>query len=503
MSVTAADPSAPYVTNLDQSVFALRGLPEEVVAVLFAYYSRSPHSLRDNLRRLIQEGDLALHAPAAPAENPDWLASAQERARAFHEKWVVGYGHASVAEHAVVHLAIEDVSIVAAKAIEDNRLASYTEKSTRYVAFHADSFVREPAIMASPLADSYVATCRRLLDTYARLLPVVAGQIGERRPRPDGWTDRRWQTTCQAKACDLLRYLLPAGTRTNLGLTINGRALEHLLTKLYSSPLAELRDLAGAIHREATAIVPTLIKYAAPSSYLTETAAAMAAAAAEWIVSRGDPTPNGARLLAAPVDPVLDLATAILLEQVTAAYDVVRSAVAARGRDAQLALIDDYLSRRGPHDSPLRALEHVTYTFEIVLDYGAYRDIQRHRMCTQTTQPLSTDLGYETPAELAELGHADAYHAALERSAECYAALADAVGPQAAQYVLPLAWRKRVLITWNLRELHHFVSLRSGRQGHESYRRIAQDCWRELERVHPDLARHIRVDLTDYDLART
>ena len=191
---------APYVTNLDRPVFALRNLPEEVVAVLFAYYSRSSESLRDNLARLVSEGDLDLLG--APPESDERLAAARERARTFHEKWVVGYGHASVAEHAVVHLAIEDVSIVAAKAIEDNRLASYTEKSTRYVPFSAETFVREPSICAGDCAALYEDTCRHLLGVYARLLPRLEAQIQHQFPLPAEWNERRWQSVCRARACD-------------------------------------------------------------------------------------------------------------------------------------------------------------------------------------------------------------------------------------------------------------------------------------------------------------
>src|SRR3954471_22977610 len=133
---------APYVSSLTDDVFALSGLPEEVIAVLFAYYSRSRDDLRTNLARLLADQELGVGGDAArPA-----LALATEKARAFHEKWVVGYGHASVAEHAVVHLAIENVSIVVSKHIEDLRLASYTEKSTRYVLWDEDSFHRLPEL---------------------------------------------------------------------------------------------------------------------------------------------------------------------------------------------------------------------------------------------------------------------------------------------------------------------------------------------------------------------
>lgn len=499
MSLTAdLELLAPYVTNLDRPVFALRNLPEEVVAVLFAYYSRSPLSLRDNLAKLLREGDLAMQ-PALLDEG-DGLEAARDKARAFHEKWVVGYGHSSVAEHAVVHLAIEDVSIVATKVIEDNRLASYTEKSTRYVPFDAEMYVREPDIAAGPLAGLYDQACRGLLALYAELMPRVTEQVKELAARPEEWTERRWESVCRARACDILRYLLPAATRTNLGLTCNARTLEHLLTKLYSHPLAELRELAALLQAEATKMVPTLIKYAAPNEYLRQTRESVADLAAEMLPAES----GGAavRLVRAPDEPLAELATAILYQAGGAGWESCRAAVGRLDAARQGAVIEAYLAARGPYDEPLRALEHLTYTHEILVDYGAYRDIQRHRLCTQTGQVLTPAHGYDTPPEIELLGHGPAYQAAMDQSITVHERLAAEHGLERAQYVLPLACRKRLLITWNLRELFHFIELRSGKQGHVSYRRVAQECWRELNRVHPELARHVRVDLNDYAWAR-
>ena len=226
---------SPYVTNVDRPIFALKNLPEEVVAVLFAYYSRSRESLRRNLLKLIQEKDLDLEERLQwAARDQDELALARRKAKEFHEKWVVGYGHASVAEHAVAHLAIEDVSIVASKIIEDTRLASYTEKSTRYVVFDRDKFYRVPCLMASPHARLYEDTCGFLLESYTRLTESVVKAIKRETPREEKQTERAYEAACLAKSCDILRYVLPAATLTNIGMTVNGRTLEHLITKLLS-----------------------------------------------------------------------------------------------------------------------------------------------------------------------------------------------------------------------------------------------------------------------------
>jgi thymidylate synthase ThyX len=493
---------APYVTNVERPVFALRNLPEEVVAVLFAYYSRSRDSLRQNLLRLIQDRDLDLGERLAWAgADREELALARQKAAEFHAKWVVGYGHASVAEHAVVHLALEDVSIVASKLVEDARLASFTEKSTRYVQFDREKFYREPRVMASRHARRYEETCRHLLETYTRLTEPVIRAIRQDLPRADGQTERGYEAACRAQACDILRYLLPAATLTNIGMTANGRVLEHLIRKLLSHPLAEARVLGAAVKEEARQIIPTLLKYADANAYQADTVPAIRAAAGRILAGAVPDAAPGVSLVRWPEDAETQLAAAILYGASSHRWPQVLAAAAALAPAARAELVDEYLRRRGPHDQPLRALEHLTYTFDILVDFGAFRDIQRHRMVTQTPQESTAIHGYSTPPEIERYGLAAEYAACMARAREAFEALA-ADFPCEAAYVLPLAFKKRVLFTWNLREMVHFIELRSARQGHASYRRIAQQVFRELERVQPLLAKYIRVDLADYGLAR-
>lgn len=492
----------PYVTNVDRPIFALRNLPEEVVAVLFAYYSRSRDSLRQNLLRLIQDRELDLTERLAwSGADRDELAAARRKAREFHEKWVVGYGHASVAEHAVAHLALEDVSIVASKLVEDTRLASFTEKSTRYVQFDPEKFYREPALMRSGHASRYEGTCRRLLETYTRLTEPVVQAIRRELPRTEGQSERGHQAACRAQACDILRYLLPAATLTNIGMTINGRLLEHLIRKLLSHPLAEAQTVGAALKAEGRQIIPTLIKYADRNAYQAETRAVIEGEAERIFTGVSPGAAQPVSLVRWPADGEVELAAAILYGAAAHPWQQVRARVAALTGDERARVIDEYLKRRGPHDQPLRALEHLTYTFDILVDFGAFRDIQRHRLVTQTPQESTAVHGYSTPPEIDRYGLSGAYAECMEQAGEAYEALR-AECPREAPYILPLAFRKRVLFTWNLRELTHFVELRSARQGHASYRQIAQQVFRELERVQPLLARYIRVDLAEYGLAR-
>jgi thymidylate synthase ThyX len=320
-------------------------------------------------------------------------------------------------------------------------------------------------------------------------------------PRGARQGDRAFEAACRAKTCDVLRYLLPAATLTNIGMTINGRALEQLIGKLLSHPLAEAQQVGAAIKAEAQQIIPTLIKYADVNPYLVETRRAMESCATDALDGTPPTGSAEATLVRYPADAEDQLVAALLYGYAAHPLVQIDARVRALAKEEKVRILDEYLKRRGPHDQPLRALEHLTYTFDILVDFGAYRDIQRHRMVTQTPQETTALHGYGTPPEIERYGLTDAYRTSMDEAAAAYAAIAAEL-PREAQYVLPLAYKKRALFTWNLREIHHFVQLRSSRQGHEAYRQIAHQVFRELERVQPLLARYIRVDLQDYSLAR-
>lgn len=474
----------PFVTNLDNNVFALIGLPEEVVAVLFAYYSRSPGRLREHLAAMLAEEDIQ---PATSAT----FALATDKARAFHEKWVVGYGHASVAEHAVVHLAAEDVSILCAKAIEDARLASYTEKSTRYVVFTSDSFVTPPELSASS-RDAYEAACRNLFNTYIKMMPIVTEAVTARSPGAS-------KAAIQAQACDTLRGLLPASTRTNVGITANARALATMITKMASSPLGEVRATAEQMTAAGRVVTPTLLKHVGASTFRAKPKPRVdeRVGGAAWLAA---PSPSTARIITYQAAALARVALALIDDGDPDVAGNQLNWLRNHPFEAK-AIVDEAMAGRGPHDPAPRAFEHATITAELVLDYGAYRDLQRHRLLSPTVPRLTCDLGFKVPDLVRELGLGLAYRAAMIRAAGVWKQLA-AEDPHVAQYVVPLGFRVRVLWTLNLRELFHVVELRSAKQGHPSYRRVAQDLYMGAVAVLPWLHDLVRVDLSDYALAR-
>ncbi|MBN2042517.1 MAG: FAD-dependent thymidylate synthase [Candidatus Aenigmarchaeota archaeon] len=479
-----------HVTNVDGDIYALYNLPPEVVAVLFAYVSRSPASFRENLLKLIKSKDLDMGELITTFKDKGIeFEEARRKAKEFHEKWVVGYGHSSVSEHAFASIAIENVSILATKVIEDNRLASYTEKSTRYQVFDRNRYYKPPRLMESDHGKKYEDFVNSLFDFYTENMPKMMEFVRKKHPMPEGMNERLYESISKARACDVMRYALPAATLTNLGMTINARALEHAIRKLLSHPLEEMNGIGKRMKEEVTKIIPTLVKYADRNDYIAETNRSMESLESDGHSSDEKPV----SLVEYDHEAENKLISAILYRYSEKSYSKIRKEVESMNSDEKAKVMDGFLGKMGKHDIPLRELEHVYYTFDILVDYGAFRDIQRHRMCTQTNQDLTTRLGYSIPKEIEETGLKDQYVKLMEKAKETFEDISREF-PKEAQYMVPLAFKKRTLITWNLRELFWFIRLRSGKEGHESYRRIACQIYDELERVHPILAKYITVE---------
>jgi len=445
-------------------------LMPEVKAVTFAKCSRSEQNFDDIAKELTHE-----------------------KSSEFHEKWVVGYGHSSVAEHAVISLAVENVSILAIKVIEDARLASFTEKSTRYQIFNKDKVLRPEKIVNSQVGDTYNKAIDLLMDTYEQITEPMKAFVKEKYPQKDE-TDKLYNLISKARACDNIRYLLPTATLTNLGITINARELEHLIKKMLSHPLKEMQDIGQEIKEKAIAEVPTLVRFAQKNQYLIETKQELRQLAGTFLAGPG--LANPVAIVDYDKDAENKLIACLFYPYANLSYKEIKERVDKMSREQKEQAIDQSLKRRGKFDAPLRELEHIYYTFDILIDYGAFRDIQRHRICTQSNQNVTVVHGYDMPPDVKEAGLEDKFKKAAENSMEAFQEIAK-VFPQEAQYVVPLCFRKRVLITWNLRELFHFISLRSGKKGHPSYRKIAQECWRQLNQIHPLLAKYIAVDMEE------
>ena len=447
-----------------------RALSPETIAVAFAKTSRSPESFRDIASEL-----------------------SDEKSAQFHEKWVVGYGHASVAEHAVLHIAFENVSRLAIESIEGNRLASYTEKSTRYQKWDADSFFIPKELDGHPLHGEYVDTVRLLFKAYAESLEPVRSLVLERFPRKENEKEEAWDRRVRSKYVDVCRFLLPAASLANVGMTANARVLESMIRKMLSHELMEVREIGAKVKEVAKAETPTLVKYADAVPYLIETIndfavsyppnflSEMQVAKKDWcsLISFDQDGEN--KVLAAAFFRFGEMGYAEALNYVRGLDE--------RGK-AQVA--EALLGRLGKYDVPLRELEYSTYTFDLIMDQGAYAEFKRHRMMTQTPQKLTTRLGYATPRLITEAGFGTAYETAMNAAGETFERLY-AVNPNVAQYVVPNGFNRRVLAEFNLREAFAFCQLRSAANAHFSLRRIAQRMYEELCHVHPLLTKYMKL----------
>jgi thymidylate synthase ThyX len=435
----------------------------ETIAVAFAKTSRSPESFREIAAGLTDEK------------------SAQ-----FHEKWVVGYGHASVAEHAVLHLAIENASRLAMEAIESNRLASYTEKSTRYQKWDPDAFHIPAELDGHPLREDYIATCRMLFETYAAALDPVRTVVQNSVAQHEGEKDESWDRRIRSQYVDVCRFLLPAAALANVGVTANGRVLENAIRKWRSSPLTEVREIGETVKDVAQAEIPTLVKYAEAVPYLIETGPELSS-----IVNRQSPaieSEDWCELVDYDKDGQERVLASALYRFGEMSYSEALGAVCSL-LDNQ-AVADALLSRLGKFDMPLRELEHTSYTFDLIMDQGAYAEFKRHRMMTQTPQLLTAALGYAVPRRMLEAGFEAEYCRAMDSAAALWAKLA-AWNPQVAQYLVPNGFNRRVLATFNLREAYAFCQLRSAPNAHFSIRKIAERVAQEIQRVHPLLAKYM------------
>jgi thymidylate synthase ThyX len=442
---------------------------QEVIAVAFAKTSRSPESFRE-----------------IAAELND------EKSAQFHERWVVGYGHASVAEHAVLHIALEGVSRLAIECIESNRLASYTEKSTRYQMWKPDDFYVPRVIAESRHADLYRRTCQSLFEAYQRSLEPVRRVMQAAHPRRADESEARWDGRLRSRYVDNCRFLLPAASLANVGLTANARVLESAIRKLLSHPLEEVREIGAEVKQVAQGEVPTLVKYADAVPYQSATGEALTRRARAEV--RAPASGGGALAKLAAYDPGAEdyFLAACLYRYGRASLAECRAAVVAMSAEQKAALAQDALGRLEKYDVPLRELEHVTYTFDAVMDQGGYFELKRHRMMTQSPQALTCELGYATPRALVEAGVGELYQGALHAAADAYRVIA-ADFPEEASYLVPNAFNRRVLLTLNLREAFHLCELRSAPNAHFSVRRTVGQIYEAIARVHPLLAQYIRV----------
>ncbi len=511
-----------YVTNTRSHIFALRNLPEVIKGALFSRYSRSSLGLRSLLlKEFITNNEEAAFAAIAgdicQQETPEEQMLAIKRAQNFYDRILDGYGDDSIGELGGAHLAIENISMLAAKVIEDGRIGgSPLEKSTRYIYFDQKVkgeylFYREPILMTSAFRDIYLDTCNRLFDTYSKLIPPMTAIMEARFPKDPEISKVAYNSALRAKVLDCLRGLLPAATLTNMGLFGNGRFFEYLLHKLHCNNLAELQDIGRRSYDELSQIIPSFVRRSDPShrthqgfaQYNEAMQAQLKRLTQQYAVPAGQDVKAGVRLIEVDPNAIYKVAASLLFGYSNASFqDLVEHCKGLS--DEQLAtILDSACSSRENrrHKSP-RALEHAEFTFEIVADFGAYRDLQRHRILTQERQRLTCDYGFWVPPEIGGTEIESDYYEALCRAKEVYDAIAAEL-PEEAQYAVPMAFNIRWYFKVNLRALQWLCELRSQPAGHPTYRQIAQEMAKQLCVAQPAFERFFKfVDYDGYELGR-
>ena len=470
---------APYFSNLDGPVFALTNLPDTVKGALFSRYSRSAKSLR---RLFLDEFLGDLHGGAVPDSRVGVARAEKLYAKVFAE-----YGDDSVAQLGGVHLACEGVSNVLTKVLEWGRLMAYLEQSTRYVPYTDRPGGRwkyhVPAELArSPLQARYEATLNRTFEIYARWFEPMQEHFRARFPKDPADSDGVYRSVIRAKALDTLRGLLPAAVQSNMGLFGTGQAYEALLLRMRASPLAESREYADLILTELRKVIPAFLtrvdqpeRGARWTEYLSDTKAAAGSIAGRLLahtepesqpeVALTDFDPDGeVKVVAAALYAVSDLPDNQLL-------DVARR----MSPEDRAGVLRAYVgARANRRHKPGRAFERTSYRFDVLSDYGAFRDLQRHRLLTIEWQALGARHGYVEPDAIEAAGAHKDWADVMDASAELHDALHAAGLPSVAPYAVSMAYRIRYYMDMNAREAMHLIELRTAPQGHPAYRRICQ-----------------------------
>ncbi len=508
-----------HFSNADDNVFAITTPRQVDRGALMSRYSRTDKSMR---RIFLDE-----------------FLQNKNRGEEFYNRVLIEYGDDSVAELGEAQIAIEGLSNIAVKKIEDRRIGlSYLEKSSRYVAWNKKingqyRFYREPVLMESKFGDLYVETCNFSFDVYSKNIEPMVKYIREKYPiekytfkdSKDGTeklfpklkeendiksANMIYNGSTKAKALDILRGLLPASTLTNVGITGNGRAFEYLLTILASSELEEERDLASKIKKELDTTIKAFVRRAddkygkAFQNYLQQIKKA-----SKIVTKEIKP-----KIISGVITHLVDhesekiaidkIITSIIYEQSpSTSYNIIMQQVKKLSDEKKIKIINTFTKlRKNRRHRPSRAFESVYYTFDLLNNFGMFRDFHRHRALTLERQLLTTDHGYNIPDEIKVLGIEKDYRECMAKTKQTFDKIR-IKHPEHGQYVVNFAYNYPYFMKFNLREACHLIELRTVPQGHADYRRVAQQMFKEINRIHPNLSKIMKfVDLKEYDLER-
>jgi thymidylate synthase ThyX len=494
----------PHFTNLDRPVFCVVDLPEVVKGALFARYSRYPGTLR----RLYLDEFVSNGTPEQPDAHPGTdppaggpaggnFSTGAQRAERLYERVFIEFGDDSVAQLGGAHLACEWVSNVLTKVLQRGRLAAYLEQSTRYIAYDRKlPSGRYRYYHDQRLGEPYARTMEQLFTVYSEGLDALRKWAAQKFPR-EGEPEPAWRRSIEAKALDGMRGLLPAASLSHVGIYASGQAYEQLVMRLLASPLPEARAIGELALEELRKVIPSFVRRVEMPGrgdvwieYLRALRERAAAAAARYNLGDRDGSADGPAVRLLHVDgSEEDVLVGCLYEASAEPEDEIRTAVAALDAGERARLLLELVGERANRrHKPGRGFEAVRYRFEIESDYGAFRDLQRHRLLTVQWQRLGCELGADVPEEVEAAGFGERYVAGLEASRAEYERLRAEGFEEEAPYAVSLQYRLRYVLDLNAREAIHLIELRSGREGHPAYRAVALEMLDQIAAAHPAIA---------------
>lgn len=458
--------------------FAIRFATEEEIAVILAKVSRNPGGFLEIAATVDEEG-----------------------AAQFHGRWVVsveGYGHASVAEHAITHIAIENVSSLLGDEITDNRLASPTEFSARFKGRQEMGYFTPDSVSSNPkLAEKWHATHKKLFAVHDRLM-----EMGSKYIETDEAKTKVPGRKVKIKAvADQFKNIMPASRLTSIGITMNAREAEHAIMKFLSSKHQEVNEFGEEFKTQCLRIAPTLVKYADRNMYLVEVTENISEAVKRLDLDEDkypeiDEQKEKIIMFRYNPDAVEDFIAAALYSEASGNTLQELSGLVKRLSDHEKQLLlDNLLGGLDKHDIPLRALEFAgSFLVEVpAMTYGDWREWKRHRMETYDAKELSVNYGYMIPPLAREMDESEdsQFHGCVDTIDNIMAEVKDlyeavaTIDPLAAEYCVTRLHYRPAIVEMNLREAFQLISLRTGPTAHPFIRRLAWALYDEVTKAHP------------------
>jgi len=482
------------VTNTEDDVYVFTDkMPNVTVAAAMARLSRRGDDMRVTLL--------------------DEFAGKAGKDEGLLRRVITAYGDDSVQQLSGIHFVIEGASNWLTKKLEWGRLAAYLEQSTRYIYFDQKDEKGNykyftPKNLNAKTARSYEQTMDKIFDTYSQMVHKLSDYVRKNSNVPKKERDFAWKGATRAQACDAIRPVLPVSTKSTVGIYASGQALESLIMHLQAETMQEARETGDKLLAEARKVVPVFLERAdkpdrggATIAYNANTKAAVKKIADDKLSPNMSPEANPVILTEVWPKNEMDLLPNMLYEHSSLSLREIEREVAEWSYEDRLAAFKAYIGERlNRRHKPGRAMEQARYSWDLMCDYGIFRDLQRHRMVDDLNwQLLTPRYGYEIPELVEEAGLSELFEKCFDMSYKLYSQVQAAGYEEEAQYATLMGHRMRWKVTYNARQAFHFHELRTTPQGHPGYRKLVKQMHDTLAEHHPLIAESMKFVNKDED----